>query len=148
MAVIMIVIGGGQVSNAIDVTPVIGSPQIDYPGFDPLGPLWKLYLMLATIAFVAGLLAAFGMITFAGKRGPPATWRRLRLAWLAWLIPIAGLRLLEFTAFGMMGPLHVPQPIIRFALVNGVLSATIIVSLWAAIRALPLQPKSAVAAPS
>jgi hypothetical protein len=136
LASLVMLIGAGPVSGAVDKTPIIGSPQIDYPGIDLHGPLWAQYVelcaVLAVMAIVGGLLAAAGMIVFSDTRPATPTWRRLRFVWTAWAIPIACLWLLNFAAFGTMGPLYVPQPIIRFALVNGVLSATIITATWAA----------------
>jgi len=138
--------GGGMVSGAVDATPVVGSPQIDYVGINLHGPLSAQYVGLlsvfAVMEIVGGLLAAVGMIMFLDKRAAGPTWRRLSSIWGAWAIPIACARLLEFLAFGTMGPLGVRQPVVRFALVNGALSATIIVSLSAALMAVLARRKS------
>ncbi|HVV70761.1 MAG TPA: hypothetical protein VHI52_04560, partial [Verrucomicrobiae bacterium] len=41
-----------------------------------------------------------------------------------------GLRLAEFLAFGTMGPLHVQQPIFRFAVTQGLISGFVVTSEW------------------
>ena len=43
---------------------------------------------------------------------------------------VGGLRLAEFLAFGTMGPLYVQQPIFRFALTQGLISAFVVTSEW------------------
>lgn len=132
------VIGALLVGALVDMTPMIGSPQIDYPQFDFDLPFWP-QLALEWIVVGGGgvLLAALGMLAWSDQPVPVLSLGRTATAAASWFAVISGLQLAKFLAWGTMGPLNVQQPIIRFAITNGLICAVLITLAWlAASRAL------------
>jgi len=128
---LLLLLGAMFVSGAIDITPVIGAPQIDYPSFDYRLPFWpQLALHWVAIGGGGALLAALGMIAWTNEVGRDPGLRRTALIGASWFVVVGGFRLASFLAWGTMGPLHVPQPIFLFALTNGLISAAAITGAW------------------
>jgi len=127
-------LGGIFVSGVVDITPEIGAPQIDYPGFDYDLPFWpQLALYWVAIGGGGALLAALGMIAWSGQATQSPGLRRTAIVAASWFSITGGLRLAGFLAWGTMGPLHVQQPIFRFAVTNGLISASAITAAWVAL---------------
>lgn len=135
---LLMVVGALLVSGLIDKTPMIGSPQIDYPSFNLDLPFWpQLALDWVAIGGGALLLAALGMLAWNDEPVPLLSPGRTAVVAASWFAVISGLQLASFLAWGTMGPLNVQQPIFRFALTNGLISAALITLVWlAASRAL------------
>jgi hypothetical protein len=130
IGVVAMLLGGMMIRGMIDATPLIGSPQIDYPGLNLDWPFWpQLALQWLTVGLTAAVVVALGMTAWSdGQNGP--TLKRVALVWAAWFTMIALASLLMFMTFGTMGPLHVQQPIYRFSLINAALSATLIATIY------------------
>lgn len=137
-AALSMALGALLVMAIVDVTPVIGSPQIDYPSFDVDLLFWP-QLALLWVAYVGGgiLLAGLGMLAWSNEPTARVSLAQTVRAAVFWFAVISGVKLASFLAWGTMGPLDVPQPIVRFALTNGLISAALITLAWlAAGRAL------------
>lgn len=129
-ALLLTLLGAMMLRAVVDATPVIGSPQIDYPGLNIYWPFWPQFAVLwVTLGLGGGLLAALGPAAWSGKPLPVGDLRHLARLWAIWFAVIAGAGFAMFLAYGTMGPLGVPQPILRFAVVNGAVSATVIAAL-------------------
>lgn len=135
---LFMVIGALLISGLVDMTPMIGSPQIDYPSFNIDLPFWpQLALNWVAIGGGAILLVALGMLAFSDEPVSPLSLARTAVVAVSWFAVISGLKLASFLAWGTMGMLNVQQPIFRFALTNGLISAALITLAWlAASRAL------------
>lgn len=132
------VIGALLVSGLVDMTPMIGSPQIDYPTINLDLPFWP-QLALSWVAVGGGaiLLVALGMLAFSAEPVSPLSLARTAVVAVSWFAVISGLKLASFLAWGTMVTLNVEQPIFRFAFTNGLISAALITLAWlAASRAL------------
>lgn len=126
-----IIVGVLLVRGLIDATPVIGSPQIDYPGFDPNLPFWpQQILALGVLGGGGGFIAALGMLAWEDEGIPAPNLRRIVVIGAMTFSLVAGLQLASFIALGTMGPLNTQQPILRFALTNGLVSGLFIVTAW------------------
>ena len=135
ICLVFMLLGGGFVSNEVDITPIIGSPQIDYPDFNPAWPFWPQLLASWFVFGVGGALAAaLAMAFWTGDATPLPDWRRLGRVWATWFALVGGLQLAGFLAGGTMGPLGAPQPIVRFALANGAVSASTITGAFWLVR--------------
>lgn len=132
-----IVVGAFLVSGLVDTTPMIGTPQVDYP-FNLDLPFWpQLALAWVAIGGGASLLAALGMLAWSDEPVAPLSLARTAVVAASWFAVISGLKLASFLAWGTMGPLNLQQPIFRFALTNGLISAALVTLVWlAASRAL------------
>ena len=138
ISALLMMVGALLVSGLVDMTPMIGSPQIDYPSFNLELPFWP-QLALNWVAVGGGsiLLVALGMLAFSDEPVPTLSLARTAVVALSWFSVIGGLKLASFLAWGTMGPLNVQQPIFRFALTNGLVSAALVTLAWlAASRAL------------
>lgn len=136
-ALLLLLIGVMFVRSVIDATPVIGSPQIDYPGFDFDLPFWpQLGLHWLLFGAAGGLLVALAMLAWSDEPPGRPGLRRVAMVWTLWVAAVSGFQLANFLAWGTMGPLNVQQPIFRFALVNGLISATVITLQWTLASAL------------
>lgn len=135
---LFMVIGALLLSGLVDMTPMIGSPQIDYPSFNIDLPFWpQLALNWVAIGGGAILLVALGMLAFSDEPVSPLSLARTAVVAVSWFAVISGLKLASFLAWGTMGMLNVQQPIFRFALTNGLFCAALITLAWlAASRAL------------
>lgn len=130
---LLMAIGALLVSGLVDMTPMIGSPQIDYPSFDIDLPFWpQLALNWVAIGGGAILLVALGMLAFSDEPVSPLSVARTAVVTVSWFAVISGLKLASFLAWGTMGILNVQQPIFRFALTNGLISAALITLAWLA----------------
>jgi|GEM_PF-1881179 hypothetical protein len=131
VSALLVIVGALLVSTQVDMTPVIGAPQIDYPGFNIYLPFWP-QLALSWIALGGGgvLLVALGMIAWSDAPVARLSVARAAMVALSWFVVIGGLKLAGFLTGGTMGPLTVQQPILRFALTNGLISAALITSAW------------------
>lgn len=131
VSLLFIVLGAMFLAGSIDITPVIGSPQVDYPAFDYRLPFWpQLALVWLVMGVGGGLLAALGILGWSNEPvRPPSLQRAAVVAGLLFGF-VGGLRLAEFFAFGTMGPLHVQQPTFRFAVTQGLISAAVVTSEW------------------
>lgn len=126
-----ILLGAMFVAGSVDVTPVIGSPQIDYPAFDYHLPFWpQLALDWLVMGGGGGLLAALGILGWSDEPARPPSLQQVVVLAGALFGSVGGLRLADFFAFGTMGPLHVQQPIFRFAVTQGLISALVITAEW------------------
>lgn len=134
VSLLLMLLGAMFVSSVVDITPEIGAPQIDYPSFDYRLPFWP-QLALHWVALGGGgaLLAALGVIAWTDEATGRTDLRRTAFVGASWFLIIGGLRLAGFLAWGTMGPLHVQQPIFRFALTNGLISAAAITGAWVAL---------------
>lgn len=133
ISALLIMVGALLVSGLVDMTPMIGSPQIDYPSFNPDLPFWP-QLAFNWVAIGGGgiLLVALGMIAFGDEPAPTLSLARTAVAAVSWFAVISGLQLASFLAWGTMGPLDVQQPIFRLALTNGLVSAALVTLAWLA----------------
>lgn len=130
VALLFMVIGSSLTAATVDITPLIGSPQIDYPAYNFSWPFWpQLAIQWLLVGLGGGLIAASAMDLWPADN-QPLTGGRLAMVWCGWFAFRAGLSLLGFVIFGTMGPLGMPQPIFRFALVNGAVSATVIAAAY------------------
>ncbi|AYG94123.1 hypothetical protein D8I30_02165 [Brevundimonas naejangsanensis] len=135
ISAVLMMVGALLVSGLVDMTPMIGSPQIDYPGFNPYLPFWpQLALNWVAIGGGATLLVALGMLAWSDEPVPTLSLARTAVVPVSWFAVISGLKLAGFLAWGTMGPLNVQQPIFRFALTNGLISAALITLAWLAAR--------------
>lgn len=134
VSLFLLLLGAMFVSGVVDITPGIGAPQIDYPSFDYRLPFWP-QLALHWVALGGGgaLLAALGMIAWGDEATRAPDLRRTAFVGASWFLITGGLRLAGLLAWGTMGPLHVKQPIFRFALTNGLISAAAITAAWVAL---------------
>ena len=133
ISALLMMVGALLVSGLVDMTPMIGSPQIDYPSFNLELPFWP-QLALNWVAVGGGsiLLVALGMLAFSDEPVPTLSLARTAVVALSWFSVISGLKLASFLAWGTMGPLNVQQPIFRFALTNGLVSAALVTLAWLA----------------
>jgi len=132
----VIAVGLGAVGGAqlIDTFPVIGSPQIDYPHYNFDWP-WEAGFALDVVLVVASFLwGALGLRAWDGhlpmKPPQPA------FVWaygIATFAAVTGYRYGMFVEYGTMGPLGVPQPILRFALVEGLVCAALSTGMLALV---------------
>lgn len=138
IATLLMMVGALLVSGLVDMTPVIGSPQMDYPSFNLDLPFWpQLALQWVAIGGGAILLVALGMLAFSDEPIPTLSLAYTAMVAVSWFAVISGLKLAGFLAWGTMGLLNVQQPIFRFALTNGLISAALVtLAWWAASRAL------------
>ncbi|MDP2765421.1 MAG: hypothetical protein Q8O54_11370 [Brevundimonas sp.] len=131
ISALLMMVGALLLSGQVDMTPVIGSPQIDYPAFNFELPFWpQLVLSWVVIGGGATLLVALGMLAWNDEPVPALGLARTVIVAVSWFAVIAGLQLASFLAWGTMGPLNVQQPIFRFALTNGLISAALITLAW------------------
>jgi len=131
VSLLLMLLGALFVSGTVDITPIIGAPQIDYPGFDHRLPFWpQLALHWIGVGGGGAVLVALGMLAWTDVANLAPSPRRAAVVYVSWLALIAGVRLASFLAWGTMGPLHVQQPIVRLALANGLISATTIALAW------------------
>jgi len=136
LSLLLILVGANLVSTMVDITPVIGSPQIDYPGFDYALPFWpQLSIHWVLFGLGGGLLTTLALVAWSDEAIQTPTPARLALVWASCFAVISAVHLAGFMVFGTMGPLHVQQPIFRFALTNGLMSATLIAIPWLLICA-------------
>lgn len=134
VSLLLLLLGAMFLSGVVDITPEIGAPQIDYPGFDYGLPFWpQLALHWVFLGGGGALLAALGMIAWSDEAIGGPSLRRTAFIGVSWFLITGGLRLAGFLAWGTMGPLHVQQPIFRFALTNGLISAAAITGAWFAL---------------
>lgn len=142
IALLFVVLGGTLVSGSVDITPVIGSPQIDYPAFDFRLPFWpQLVVDWLVVGGGGGLLAALGLLAWSDEPVQAPSLPRTAILGAALFAAIGGLRLAEFLAFGTMGPLHVQQPIFRFAVTQGLISAVVVTLEWIIASSVLAQPR-------
>ena len=126
-----IIVGVMLVRGLVDATPVIGSPQIDYPGFDRSLPFWPQQILAFGVMGAGGsLVAALGMLAWEDEGIPAPNLRRIAQIGAMTFSLAAGLQLALFLALGTMGPLNTQQPILRFALTIGLASGLVIVTAW------------------
>lgn len=127
-------LGALIVSNMVDMTPVVGSPQIDYPSLNYKLPFWpQLALAWTVIGLGGALITAIGMAVWVEGPANGLNGRRTALIAATWFVILAGTTLAGFLRYGTMGPLYVQQPIFRFALVNGLVSTAVITAMWGAV---------------
>ncbi|NBB53426.1 hypothetical protein GVN24_34680 [Rhizobium sp. CRIBSB] len=116
-------------SSLVDMTPVIGSPQIDYSAFDIDLPFWpQLALWWVVIGIGGSFLLALAMLAWDEKPSLPLA--RAAVVAALWFGAISLVKLATFLAWGTMGPLGIQQPVFRFALINGLISAALITLVW------------------
>lgn len=134
VSLLLMLLGAMLLSGVVDITPKIGAPQIDYPGFDYRLPFWP-QLALHWVALGGGgaLLAALGVIAWSDEATRAVALRRTAFIGASWFVIIGGLRLASFLAWGTMGPLHEQQPNFQFALINGLISGAAITGAWVAL---------------
>lgn len=130
ISALLMIVAAQLISGQVDMTPVIGSPQIDYP-FNYELPFWP-QLIVSWVAVGGGsaLLVALGMYAWGDEPVPVLSFARTAMVAVSWFAIIGGLKLAGFLAWGTMGPLYVQQPIFRFALVNGLISSALVTLMW------------------
>jgi hypothetical protein len=131
IALLFVLLGAQCVRSMVDMTPWLGSPQLDYPVFDLDQPFWpQLALLWVMMGVGGGLLTALGILAWSDEPIERPGGLRTFIIAAACFVLVAGIQFAGFVAYGTMGPLHVQQPVLRLALVNGAVSSLVITVMW------------------
>lgn len=128
------------VSSTVDRTPVIGSPQFCGTGvfIDRDAPVWSQFALYALLLAGGGaVIAAIALHAWSNRPVVGPRWRRTLMVAMITAPCVGALMLAQFLAWGTQGPIGQPQPILRFAAINGVISGLLLGLAYAAVDMAP-----------